>query len=217
MRVSITGGLGFIGAALGATLSDEGHDVRLIDSCDGVIAPGMDCIQGSILNPEICRLTCENTDIVIHCAAIHQASMVAKNPPGSIQVNVAGTLNLLRAAIASGVKRFICLSSAKIFGEPERLPSVEADLPRPLDTYALSKAMSEYHCHLLQAQSKMNVVIIRPYSVYGPKQDLNTGYVGMKQAEAMLKYQPVYDLRKGLTETIEWFLQNRSTSMKAVC
>ena len=180
MRVSITGGLGFIGAALGSTLSAAGHDVLLTDiRDDDAAAPGTNYIQGSVLDLEDCHVTCEDMDVVVHCAAIHQASIVAKNPLSSIEINVAGTLNLLNAAIAAGAKRFIYVSSGKVFGEPEKLPSVETELPKPREAYALSKLTGEYYCQLLQAQSKMDIVIVRPFSVYGPEQDLNTGYVGM--------------------------------------
>jgi len=306
MRVSITGGSGFIGTALGVTLSAEGHDVRLVDTRDAIDVPGMNYIRGSVLSTEDCYASCDGMDVVFHCAAIHQISMVTDDPLSAIEVNVRGTLNLLRAAQASGVKCFVYLSSAKVFGEPENLPSVESDFPVPCDTYALSKATAEYQCYSLPAQSNMNVVIVRPFSVYGPKQNLNTGYVGMilaslrdgtdlvlpgrpdfvrdfihiddvvrlctlaattrlsgltilnagsgqqtflrelvalaaeilqvdldaryrtpgpgtlirmqacmKQAEAMLNFRPVYDLRTGLTETIQWFLKNQSTEKKA--
>ncbi len=307
MRISITGGMGFIGSALGTFLSGEGHEVRLIDIRDGVVESGISNIQGSMLSTKDCRAACEGADVVIHCAAVHQVSAVADSPLQAIDVNVSGTLNLFRAAIDFGAKRFIYLSSAKVFGEPETLPSAESDFPIPRGTYALSKATGEYQCHMLQARSNMDVVIVRPYSVYGPKQDLNTGYVGMilaslqdgadlhlpgqpdyirdfvyisdvvrlcslvlvaplpgitilnagsgqstslrelvmlaenisgvdlncqfhapgpetlirmqacmKRAKAMLDYRPMIDLNTGLTETIEWFFQNRSAAEKAV-
>lgn len=179
MHVSITGGLGFIGSALGSALSDAGHDVRLVDIRDHGFVPGIDYLKGSVLDTDDCRTTCEGMDVVVHCAATHEASAIAKNPLGSIELNVTGTLNLLRAAIATGVKRFIYLSSGKVFGDPETLPSVESDLSIPRETYALSKMTSEYYCQTLQAESDIEVVIIRPFSVYGPAQELGSGYVGM--------------------------------------
>jgi nucleoside-diphosphate-sugar epimerase len=307
MHISITGGLGFIGSALGTALSEAGHDVRLSDIHDQGIKQDMDYFQGSVLNADDCNATCDGMDVVIHCAAIHDAKVVAKNYLSSIEINVTGTLNLLNAAISSDVKRLIYLSTAKVYGDPKILPSTELDIPIPRETYALSKITSEYYCHTLQARSNLDIVIIRPFSVYGPAQELGSGYVGMilssilsgtelrlpgrpdfirdfihiddvtslclqaatadlpgvttlnagsgqqtslcdllrlaseilgfdldssyhepgpetimrmqacmKHAEAALGYRPRYDLREGLTKTIEWFLQNRSKAEKAV-
>ena len=179
MRASITGGLGFIGSALGANLAEAGHDVRLSDIRAPAEKSGMDFLQGSVLNMDDCKAICEGVDVVIHSAAIHDAKIVANNPLGSVEINVTGTLNLLQAAVASGARRFIYLSSAKVFGSPANLPSIETDFPVPREAYALSKMMSEYYCHMFQAQSNLEVVIIRPYSVYGPAQELGSGYVGM--------------------------------------
>jgi UDP-N-acetylglucosamine 4-epimerase len=179
MQISITGGLGFIGSALGSALSDAGHEVHLVDIHDHDPVPGIDYLQGSVLDRDDCHAACEGMDTVVHCAATHESSAIAKDPLSSIQLNVAGTLNLLRAAIASDVKRFVYLSSGKVFGDPETLPSVESDISMPRETYALSKVTGEYYCQRLQAESNIEIVIMRPFSVYGPAQELNSGYVGM--------------------------------------
>lgn len=179
MRASITGGLGFIGLGIGKALSATGHDVLLSDIHKHGKAVGMAYKQADVLNAEDCKNVCEGQNIVFHSAAMHDAKAIAKNPLYSVELNVTGTLNLLRAAIDSGVKRFIYLSSAKVFGSPENLPSVETDLPVPRETYALSKVMSEYYCQLMHEQSDLEITIIRPFSVYGPGQILNSGYIGM--------------------------------------
>jgi|GEM_PF-1316522 UDP-N-acetylglucosamine/UDP-N-acetylgalactosamine 4-epimerase len=179
MNISITGGLGFIGSALGSALSGAGHGVRLVDICDHGPVSGNDYLQGSVLDADDCHAACEGMNVVVHCAAMHEASAIAKDPLSSIELNVTGTLNLLHAAIATGVKRFVFLSSAKVFGEPATLPSVESDVAIPQNTYGLSKLASEYHCHTLQAQANIQIVIVRPFSVYGPAQELDSGYVGM--------------------------------------
>jgi len=179
MRISITGGLGFIGTALRSTLANAGQDVRLVDIHESVVTPGIDYLQGSVLNADDCIAACEGADVVIHCAAVHQANEIASSPLSAIEVNVTGTLNLLQAAIVAGVRRFVFLSSAKVIGEPDNIPTGESNLPRPCETYALSKLAGEHYCHALQPGSNMDVVIIRPYSVYGPAQELDTGYVGM--------------------------------------
>ncbi len=179
MRVSITGGLGFIGLGIGKALSATGHDVLLSDIHRYSKAAGMAYAQADVLNAEDCKQVCAGQDIVFHSAAMHDAKEVAKKPLYAVELNVTGTLNLLRAAIDAGVKRFICISSAKVYGSPEKLPSVETDLPVPRETYALSKVMSEYYCQQMHEQSDLEITIIRPFSVYGPGQILSSGYIGM--------------------------------------
>ncbi len=102
----------------------------------------------------------------------------AKNPQAVIDVNVGGTGNLLDAAAASGVRRFVYLSTAKIYGEPARMPSRESDPLCPLDPYATSKLAAEERCRELHLSHGLEVAMVRPFSVYGAGQDLDTGYVG---------------------------------------
>ena len=132
-----------------------------------------------MLDPEACRRVCDGMDVVVHSAAIHDAKAVAKNPLGAVEINVKGTLNLIRAAIDAGASKFVYMSSAKVYGSPDQLPSIESALPVPNETYALSKCMSEHYCWQMHRQHGIDVIIIRPYSVYGPDQVLGSGYIGM--------------------------------------
>ncbi|MDH3510621.1 MAG: NAD-dependent epimerase/dehydratase family protein [Gammaproteobacteria bacterium] len=174
MRVLITGARGFIGAAVKLELLDAGHEVIGID-CIG----GAGIRVGDITRREDCVAACEGADVIVHSVAIHQAGRVAENPMQMVDVNVQGTLNILQAAANAGTRRIVYLSSAKVYGEPERLPSVETDLPRPREPYALAKLVAEQYCQRFHDTGGMEVVVIRPFSVYGPGQDLNCGYVGM--------------------------------------
>jgi UDP-glucose 4-epimerase len=174
MRVLITGAHGFIGAAIIPELLDAGHDVI-----------GMDCIGGTriqvgdITRLEDCVAACEGADVVIHSVGIHLATQVADSPMQMVDVNVNGTLNILRAAEIAGTRRIVYLSSATVYGEPDRLPALETDLPRPREPYALAKLVAEQYCQTFHETCGMEVVVIRPFSVYGPGQDQNSGYVGM--------------------------------------
>jgi len=174
MRVLITGAHGFIGAAIIPELLDAGHEVI-----------GMDCIGGprirvaDITRLEDCVAACDGVDVIIHSVGIHLATQVADNPMQMVDVNVNGTLNILQAAEIAGARRIVYLSSAKVYGEPERLPSLETDLPRPREPYALAKLVAEQYCQTFHETCGIEAVVIRPFSVYGPGQDQNSGYVGM--------------------------------------
>lgn len=174
MRVLITGAHGFIGAAIIPELLDAGHEVVGID-CIG----GPRIQVGDITRPEDCAAACEGVDVIIHSVGIHLATQVAENPMQMVNVNVKGTLNILQAAEMAGARRIVYLSSAKVYGEPDRLPSLESDLPRPREPYALAKLVAEQYCQTFNEKSGIEAVVIRPFSVYGPGQDHNSGYVGM--------------------------------------
>lgn len=178
MRVMITGGLGFLGSAAGAYLQAEGHDVRLMDVRDSGPRDSDYC-QGSVLSSVDCVAACEGVDVVVHGAAIHQAQQVHRDPLAAIAINVKGTINLFNGALKAGARRFVFMSSAKVYGDPNELPSAEYDALEPKETYALSKLAGEHHLRMNQAAADIEVVIIRPFSVYGPGQNLGSGYVGM--------------------------------------
>jgi len=185
MRVLISGGLGFIGGAIAQELRLHGHAVRLMDNRAGGSQSTSGYIKASVLNRAECSMACAGVDVVIHSAAIHDSKVVDSNPFAAIEINVRGTNNLFDAAVAAGARRFIYMSSAKVYGDPERLPSAENATLEPRETYALSKVAGEHRCHLRQAESGIEVVIIRPFSVYGPGQELGSGYIGMVLASLL--------------------------------
>ena len=90
-------------------------------------------------------------------------------------VNVEGTLNLARQAAGAGVRRFVYISSIKVNGEATRRghPFTAEDAPAPLDAYGISKMEAEQGLRNLATQTGMEVVIIRPPLVYGPRVKAN--------------------------------------------
>jgi len=179
LKVLITGARGFIGANLAVKLVSAGHQVRALDISAGVAPGGVEMIRGDVSDPETCRSACAGVDAVVHGAAIHHIDKVSKRPERTLGVNVSGALNMLRGAAAEGVGRFVYLSTAKVYGNPESMPSRESDYPEPIEIYALSKLAGEHYCRLFQEAGTLDVAVIRPFSVYGPGQSLDTGYVGM--------------------------------------
>ena len=178
MRIAITGANGFIGRAVARELMSEGHDVLCMDLQQRE-ARDATFLQGTITSMEHCQEAFADAEVVIHSAAIHHANAVASDPLRIIDVNVMGTLNVLRAAVMSGTRRVVFLSSAKVYGPLAEEPSRESDEPRPLETYALTKVTGEHYCKIIGEREGIETVIVRPFSVYGPGQDVSTGYVGM--------------------------------------
>ncbi|MEO3879133.1 UDP-glucose 4-epimerase family protein [Rheinheimera fenheensis] len=166
--VLLTGGSGFVGAALLQRLS--GLNITAV----GRTQPDNAC--GLFFNSDISS----NSDysavlagikVVIHCAArVHMMDESSSDPLAAFrEVNTFGTLNLARQAAAAGVKRFIFLSSIKVNGESTLVdkPFKYDDVAKPEDAYGISKAEAEAGLRQIAAETGMEVVIIRPPLVYG--------------------------------------------------
>ena len=180
MKVLVTGARGFIGAGVVRAAHDQGHEVVAVDhSADGRRLPdGVEAVVGDITRPQEWESVFAGADAVVHCAAVHRPTEIAEGTVRSIEVNLRGTRLMLEAAVRAGVRRFVHLSSAKAYGEPLGFPSHEQDLVNPVESYGLAKAVTEDYCRFFSANSKMRCISLRPFSVYGPGQDFNTGYIG---------------------------------------
>lgn len=167
----LTGANGFVGSALKAELaSDSGiHLVTAVRR--GRKSP--DCVAvGNIDGGTDFSESLAGVDTVIHAAArAHIMRDEVDDPLAEYRkVNVQGTLNLARQAVAAGARRFVFLSSIKVNGETtaREIPFQAADVPLPEDAYGISKLEAEQGLMRLAAETGMEVVIIRPPLVYGP-------------------------------------------------
>lgn len=115
------------------------------------------------------ELVCD-VDSVIHLAAIVSVPFSMENPDLTIDVNVKGTRRLLGACVASGVKRFIFVSSCAVYGAPQYLPIDEAHPTGPLSPYAVSKLEAERCCEEFAEKFGLSLAVLRLFNVYGPRQ-----------------------------------------------
>lgn len=164
----ITGASGFVGQALRARLNAEGAAFKTASR-----SPRADSIAvGDIDGRTDWSAALAGVDTVVHLAArVHVMRDNAADPLTEFRkVNVEGTLNLARQALAAGVRRFIYISSIKVNGEqttPGR-PFHADDAPAPEDAYGISKREAEDGIRALCDNTPMEYVIIRPPLVYGP-------------------------------------------------
>ncbi len=182
MKVLVTGGAGFIGSHLVDRLVSSGYDVRIIDNLStgrleniqGHLDSGrVDFVLGDIRDLSFVKRSLKGVDVVVHLAALISVPLSVENPDLTFDVNVTGTLNMLRACAEEGVGRFVFVSSCAVYGDPDCFPVSEETLTCPISPYAESKLLGERCCLGFAERGLLEAVVLRFFNVYGPRQGLN--------------------------------------------
>lgn len=182
----ITGIAGFIGSSLAHALVERGDSVRGIDNLSTgkpenltAIRDKIDFRKVDLLDLDAMRDACRDMDFVLHQAALASVPRSVKDPIGSNQTNVDGTLNLLVAARNARVKRVIYASSSALYGDTPTLPKHEKMTPDPISPYAVSKLTGEYYMTSFFRMYGLETVSLRYFNVFGPRQDPGSMYSGV--------------------------------------
>ena len=182
-NIFISGGAGFIGSSLTARLIDDNkiviYDNFHRNSLDGRRLenhPNLKIIKGDILDFDDVRRHMAGSEIVIHLAAIAGIDTVIKSPIATMQVNMNGTANMLKAASElSSLERFIDFSTSEVFGS-YAFRSEEGDttslgaVGNARWTYAVSKLAGEHLAYSYYKEKGLPALTIRPFNIYGPGQ-----------------------------------------------
>jgi UDP-glucose 4-epimerase len=179
LRVLVTGGAGFVGSYVVNELVRQGHQPIVLDNLSTGklqnIQPHLESkaatlIEGDILDPSASRRAMAQAEAVIHLAALvdHEACLL--DPGRASQVNGEGTRVMLEAARDNYVKRFVYASSAAIYGASTALPIGENVIPAPLSPYGSSKLTGERHCLNYRDRYGLDVVCLRYFNIFGPRQ-----------------------------------------------
>lgn len=171
MRVLVTGGTGFTGAALVARLCRDGHEVVALDVQDGIRRDELEeldaeVVLGSVTDAELVRRCVEGADAVMHVAAAFRELDVSEEHYD--RVNVEGTRIVLDAAIAEGVPRFVYCSTCGVHGNVEDPPAGEDAPIAPADYYQRSKYEGEPLVREAHERGDIRAVVLRPAAIYGP-------------------------------------------------
>src|SRR5215813_8047723 len=181
----VTGVAGFIGRSIAAELLQRGERVRGIDNlCTGKLENltslnDLEFLEADLNDADAVAKVCTGVDIIFHEAALPSVPRSVKDPWSSNEANVSGTLRLLMAARAAGVKRIVYAGSSSAYGESPTLPKVETMLPAPISPYAVSKLTVEYYMQSFTRVYGLETVTLRYFNVFGTYQDPTSQYSGV--------------------------------------
>ncbi|OAH96591.1 NAD-dependent dehydratase [Methylomonas methanica] len=177
MKVLVTGGAGFIGSHLSRELWRQGHQVSVIDSLVGgrkeTIADLLgqehfEFNQADIRDAETIAPLFAGIDWVFHLAGLADIVPSIEQPRAYYETNVSGTFNVLEAARAAGIKRFVYAASSSCYGIPEQFPTPESAPVQPQYPYALTKYLGEELVMHWAQLYDLPAVSLRLFNVYGP-------------------------------------------------
>jgi nucleoside-diphosphate-sugar epimerase len=177
----VTGGTGFIGAALVRRLVSEGRQVRVLDNdwrgssnrlAD--LKDRLEIVTGDVRDPQIVRQAARGVDAVLHLAFVNGTELFYSHPRLVLDVGVRGMLNVLDACEAEGIKELVLASSSEVYQSPPAVPTDETaplSVPDPLNprySYGGGKIISELLALNWGRSGFDRVLIFRPHNVYGP-------------------------------------------------
>ena len=179
----VTGGAGFIGSHLAEELVKRGENVRVIDNFLSGKAENMasfindvEFYEGDIRDEELLKKIMPGVDYVLHHAAVASVPRSVENPEESTDVNVMGTLNVLRRAAENKVKRLVYAGSSSAYGNSDTEKKSELEAPDPISPYAVTKLAGEYYCRSFAYIYGLETVVLRYFNVFGERQDPKSLY-----------------------------------------
>lgn len=183
MKYLVTGGAGFIGSNIVRELVKRGDYVRVLDNMSAGkeenLAPFADKIdlqKGDIRNIEDVKKAVKSIDYVLHHAAFRNVAKSVEDPILTSEVNVNGSLNVLKYSLEAGVKRVVNASTSSVYGDCKIYPQHEGLQPAPVSPYAISKLAVEYYCVFFSRELGLDTISLRYFNVFGPNQNIESKY-----------------------------------------
>ncbi|MCE5280406.1 MAG: SDR family oxidoreductase [Planctomycetaceae bacterium] len=174
----VTGGAGFIGCNLTRYLLAKGHEVVVLDNFltgkrENLIdvVDRIDLIEGDIRDRAAVDKAVAGCAAIFHQAALGSVPRSVQDPVTSHDINVNGTVCVLEAARAAGVKRVVFAASSSAYGDQVESPKHEGMVPLPISPYASSKVACEVYMRAYAAAFGMETLCLRYFNVFGPYQD----------------------------------------------
>ena len=216
LRWLVTGSAGFIGSHLLETLLRLGQEVVSVDNFETGHRANLEevhqavgderwrrheLLEADIVDPDVCRRACQGVDIVLHQAALGSVPRSISDPLRTHAANATGFLNMLVAARAAGVSRFVYAASSSTYGDSLELPKVEARIGRPLSPYAVTKYVDELYAEVFGRCYGTASIGLRYFNVFGARQDPEGAYAAVvpRWMESMLEGRPIVIYGDGAT------------------
>lgn len=205
MNYLVTGGAGFIGSHIVQALLEQGHQIRVLDNfstgkrenIDELLrqfkGDQLDVLEADLRDASRVDEAVRGVDILFHEAAFVSVPQSMEEPQACFDINVSGTSLLFEAARKAGVRRAVVASSAAVYGESQALPLAEETPLQPKSPYAVSKRVDEMYAELFTGSFGFEVVALRYFNVYGPRQRPDSMYAAAVPifARRLLDNKPV--------------------------
>ena len=181
-KILITGAGGFIGSHLAERLLSDGAKVTALvrytssgatgwlETLPPALHKNLRIIHGDIRDPDICDVAVKGNRIVFHLAAQIAIPYSYVAPRDFIAVNALGTANMLQAARAEGVNKFVQVSTSEVYGTAQYVPIDENHPQVAQSPYSASKIAADKMAESFYRSFGLPVVIVRPFNTYGPRQ-----------------------------------------------
>ena len=197
MRITVTGGAGFIGSHLVDRLIEDGHTVQVIDNLytgnKEFVHSKAQFVELDIRDPKLYSVLEEfRPDYIFHEAAQTEVSTSMTDPMLDCDINLMGLINLLNAAVKLDIKKFLMPSSAAVYGNLDTLPLNENMIGNPSSFYGLTKLTTEHYLRIYHEAFGLPYVCYRYSNVFGPRQG-NGGEGGVISifAKAIVQDSPI--------------------------
>ena len=186
MKMLVTGGGGFIGSNVVRALLDRGDDVRVLDNFStgsranlAGLERDVELVEGDLRSYERVHAAVRGVEVVFHQGALPSVPRSVQDPLTTTAVNVEGTLNVLLAARDENVRRIVNASSSSVYGNTGTLPRTEDQAADPISPYAVAKLAAERFCTSFSRVYGMEIVSLRYFNVFGPRQDPTSQYAAV--------------------------------------
>lgn len=177
----ITGGAGFIGSHIAEHLSNEGHQVLILDSLrtgfeQNLNGLNVEFVKGDIRDENLVNEVISGASGVFHLAALVSVPESLLKIKECIEINTIGTINVLEAAKNNTDCKVVLSTSAANYGNNPVLPKVETMFPEPMTPYAITKLDGEYYLKMYLDQYQVPTASLRYFNVFGPRQNPESAY-----------------------------------------
>jgi UDP-glucose 4-epimerase len=164
----------------------RGDEVRVLDNFStgsrtnlAGLERDVELVEGDLRSYERVHAAVRGVEVVFHQGALPSVPRSVQDPLTTTAVNVEGTLNVLLAARDEGARRIVYASSSSVYGNSGELPRAESQLPDPISPYAVAKLAGERFCTSFSRVYEMEIVSLRYFNVFGPRQDPTSQYAAV--------------------------------------